>query len=241
MEKKYLKLFVDCLEKYRKLNDAEFGRLIRAALSYTATGVEVELMGREELLWDGMKLDIDRANKKYDDVCAIRSEAGKKGAETRWQTHSKNSKSHLPYSKNGQEEEKEEEKEKEKEKEIKKKDASASGAIRYDQYRSAFIEECPSLPKPSETGKWTAARKQAIRAKGMTPEEMRTVFAKVQRSDFLSGRSGRWSGCSLDWILKPANWQKIREGNYDNKGSQRARSAPTYDLGALDEMDLTKL
>ena len=62
MEKKYLKLFVDCLEKYRKLNDAEFGRLIRAALSYTATGVEVELMGREELLWDGMKLDIDRAD-----------------------------------------------------------------------------------------------------------------------------------------------------------------------------------
>lgn len=63
MGKKYLKLFVDCLEKYRKLNDAEFGRLIRAALSYTSTGVEVELMGREELLWDGMKLDIGKVHK----------------------------------------------------------------------------------------------------------------------------------------------------------------------------------
>lgn len=41
---KYLKLFVDCLERCQKLNDAEFGRLIRAALSYKATGVEVRLM-----------------------------------------------------------------------------------------------------------------------------------------------------------------------------------------------------
>ena len=62
MADSYLKLFVDCLDRYQKLNDAEFGRLIRAALSYKATGVEVKLMGREELLWDGMKLDIDRDN-----------------------------------------------------------------------------------------------------------------------------------------------------------------------------------
>ena len=60
----YLKLFVDSLEKHRKLNDAEFGRLIRAALSYKATGVEVDLSGREELLWDGIKLEIDRDNPK---------------------------------------------------------------------------------------------------------------------------------------------------------------------------------
>ena len=110
----YLKLFTDALEKYRKLNDAEFGRLIRAALTYKATGEEVELMGREELLWDGIKIDIDRDGESYGAVCAKRSEAGKKGAESRWRNNSKNGKCHLPYSKNGQDKDKDKEEDKDK-------------------------------------------------------------------------------------------------------------------------------
>jgi len=119
----YLKIFVDSLDKYRKLNDAEFGRLIRAALTYKATGVEVELMGREELLWDGLKLDIDRENENYASVVATRSEAGKKGASARWEKekgnskshfeNGKNGKSHLPYGKNGQDKDKDKDKDKE--------------------------------------------------------------------------------------------------------------------------------
>lgn len=115
MAQTYLKLFVDCLEKYQKLNDAEFGRLIRAALSYKATGVEVELMGREELLWDGMKLEIDRDDKSYSSIVRARSEAGKKGASARWNDNSKNGKSHSANGKNGQEEEEDKEEDKDKE------------------------------------------------------------------------------------------------------------------------------
>jgi len=44
-----------------------------------------------------------------------------------------------------------------------------------------------------------------------------TVFQKVEASDFLSGRSGKWNGCNFDWVLKEANMVKILEGNYDNK------------------------
>lgn len=116
MEGIYLKLFVDSIEKYQKLNDAEFGRLIRAALTYKATGVEVNLMGREELLWDGMKLDIDRDNQKYADTSAGRSAAGKKGAASRWNSKmandSKNGKCHLPYGKNGYDKDKDKDEDK---------------------------------------------------------------------------------------------------------------------------------
>lgn len=107
---KYLKIFTDAETKYQKLSDAEFGRLIRAGLHYKETGEEIELTGRESLLWDGMKLDIDKDNAKYNSLCAARSEAGQKGAAARWQTDGKNGKSHLPYGKNGQEEDKEEDK-----------------------------------------------------------------------------------------------------------------------------------
>lgn len=116
MNNKYLKLFVDSLEKYQKLNDAEFGRLIRAALAYKANGEEVKLNGREDLLWDSMKLEIDRDNGAYEALCAVRSEAGKKGADVRWQNDGKNSKCHLPYSKESQTcQDKEEDEEKDKE------------------------------------------------------------------------------------------------------------------------------
>ena len=121
MSNTYLKLFVDSLERYQKLSDAEFGRLIRAGLIYKATGTVPELNGREELLFDGMKLDIDRDNEQYTATCAARSEAGRRGAEARWNGNchlpdSKNSKSHLPYGKNGQDKEEDKEEDKEKEK-----------------------------------------------------------------------------------------------------------------------------
>lgn len=85
MAASYLKLFVDSLEKYQKLNDGEFGRLVRAALRYKATGAEPDDLGREALLWDGMRLDIDRDAEKYERTVAVRSEAGKKGGRPKKQ------------------------------------------------------------------------------------------------------------------------------------------------------------
>lgn len=100
----YLKVWADDLEQYRKLSDAEYGRLIRAALHYKRTGEEPQLTGREELMWDGKKLEIDRDKERQNSVSNSRAEAGRKGAAARWQSDSKNSKDskcHLPYGKNG--------------------------------------------------------------------------------------------------------------------------------------------
>lgn len=109
---KYLKVYTDAEQKYQKLSDAEFGRLIRAGVHYKGTGEEIELTGRESLLWDGMKLDIDRDNEKYDSLCTTRSEAGKRGAAARWQNNGKNSKRHLPYGKNSQDKDEDKDKDK---------------------------------------------------------------------------------------------------------------------------------
>lgn len=42
-------------------------------------------------------------------------------------------------------------------------------------------------------------------------------FAFVEASDFLTGRDGVWHGCSLDWIVKQSNFDKVYQGNYVNK------------------------
>ena len=84
MDGKYLKVFVDWLERYQKLSDAEFGRLMRAAIAYCATGEHTNLPGREELLLDGIKLDIDRDRTRYENTSESRASAGEKGAQSRW-------------------------------------------------------------------------------------------------------------------------------------------------------------
>ena len=46
------------------------------------------------------------------------------------------------------------------------------------------------------------------------------LLKKVEASDYLSGRSGRWSfgkQATLSWILRQDNIKKILSGNYDNK------------------------
>lgn len=66
-------------------------------------------------------------------------------------------------------------------------------------------------------------RKAMIRSRWNADEQFQSVefwerfFTHVSESDFLMGRTDRpWTGCCFDWLLKPANFRKIVEGNYDN-------------------------
>ena len=109
----------------------------------------------------------------------------------------------------------------------------------YDQVRKSFITDCPSLPKPNAIAKWTDGRKKSVRDKKISAEEFTEVFKRIEKSDFLTGRNGKWHGCSFDWILKPSNWQKINEGNYDNRGGPEPPGhEPTFDI---DEYERTSV
>lgn len=46
----------------------------------------------------------------------------------------------------------------------------------------------------------------------------RDALAKAAGSDFLCGRTANpWMGFGFDWIVKPANFTKLMEGNYGNR------------------------
>ena len=50
-------------------------------------------------------------------------------------------------------------------------------------------------------------------------EKLTALLHAINASDFLSGRSGRWSA-SFDWLIaNDGNWRKVDEGNYDNRES----------------------
>ena len=77
-----------------------------------------------------------------------------------------------------------------------------------------FNKICVSLPKVLTA---TDSRKKMIEnvIEQFNPD-FKSVFEKIEKSDFLTGRSGQWNGCGFDWIFTPSNFVKIINGYYDN-------------------------
>lgn len=78
-----------------------------------------------------------------------------------------------------------------------------------------FNSVCVSFNKVS---KLTDAREKTIKArlKEYSMQDIITVFEKAEKSDFLKGKNGTFKA-SFDWLMKPANFIKVLEGNYDNR------------------------
>ncbi len=76
-----------------------------------------------------------------------------------------------------------------------------------------FNNICKSLPRATTLNK---SRKKKIEAAyTQLGGDFTEFFRKIENSDFLTGRNGKWKSC-FDWVLKPENLIKILEGNYDN-------------------------
>ena len=71
-----------------------------------------------------------------------------------------------------------------------------------------------------------------------------TVIAAIERikdSDFLQGKNNRNWIITFDWLVKPSNFPKVLEGNYDNSGDEN-NSRPRYsaDNNGSDQTDSEK-
>lgn len=98
-----------------------------------------------------------------------------------------------------------------------------------------FNETCLSLPK---VVKLTDSRKKTINARlnEHSIEDIETVFKKAEASDFLTGKKTNWSA-DFDWLMKPNNFVKVLEGNYDNKETGYDKSRIVTGLWSTDDDD----
>lgn len=99
-----LLLLLEHVHTMEELTDAEFGQFIRAYAAYVEDGTEPIFEDRSmRMMWKTVR-DFDEINaKRYSDTSKARQEAGRKGAETRWNCHNedgKNSNCHFANSKN---------------------------------------------------------------------------------------------------------------------------------------------
>lgn len=83
MARAYFNAYHSYLEAIELLNDAERGRLFTACLVYSMTGEVPELRGNERFVFAGMKSQIDRDSKQYENRCEINRRNGSLGGQTR--------------------------------------------------------------------------------------------------------------------------------------------------------------
>lgn len=88
MARNYAALPHEYLEEMEALNDAEFGRLTRALLVYSMTGEQIALCGNERFYAKRVMAQEDRFKANYKELSKVRSEAGKAGANAKWQGES---------------------------------------------------------------------------------------------------------------------------------------------------------
>jgi uncharacterized protein YdaU (DUF1376 family) len=98
-----------------------------------------------------------------------------------------------------------------------------------------FAKHLPMLPQPKPE-LWEGKNANAMRArwKWLLTKTRRSgeryatteaegldwferYFAYVAKSDFLTGRNGRWSNCDLGWLVNQTNFAKVVQGNYENR------------------------
>lgn len=78
-------------------------------------------------------------------------------------------------------------------------------------------------------------RKAAVlaRARENGEEALNIVANKAAESDFLNGKNDRGWVATFDWLMKPNNFVKVLEGNYDNTGENKAIKNNVKDIDDL--------
>lgn len=101
----------------------------------------------------------------------------------------------------------------------------------YTAIADSYNRLCPSLPRCS---KLSDQRKRQINARlkeGYTVADFEEVFRRAEASDFLSGRSGAWTGANFSWLIKSENMLKIMEGHFENPQKRNDTQAGKIDFG----------
>ena len=104
-------------------------------------------------------------------------------------------------------------------KQSKVKQSSADGEL-LDDILLSFNSVCVSLDPVKSLGDYSKRMLLQLMAQ-KSDLDFEKLFECVERSDFLTGRNGRWSKggdkASFEWIIRPDNVNKILSGKYDNK------------------------
>lgn len=198
MERDSFVLYRSYVDALMCLDDAAAWQGFKAIATYALDGVEIEVEGAAKAVFISAKPQIDANNRKYLN--------GLKGGKPK-----RNQNVTKPKPKANQTETKTEPNE------TKAEPIEAETTkTNYQEIVDLYNTICVSFPRVT---KLSDSRKRAIKArlKTYSIDELKKAFELAEASDFISGRNGKWSGASFDWIMNETNLVKVLDGNYQNK------------------------
>lgn len=249
-DKKSFVMYKSWKDLFNSLPKEMAGELIQAVFCYQ-DGEEVHIDNPAlSAIFSLMQTKFDEDIKAYKDKCLARAEAGKRGGKAKGsknkqkeanaifakQDEAKHGKSPLdtdtdtdtdvPYGTIADSSYEE----------SVSAEPTASNRVPYQEIIDLYNSVCVSFPQVTRL---TEQRRKTIRSRyreyGM--DGIRKVFESAEASDFLSGRNGKWTNCSYDWLMKQGNFLKVFEGNYPAEGSVRNGASNTsYSEAELEEI-----
>lgn len=87
-----------------------------------------------------------------------------------------------------------------------------------NEWNQAGFKNIERVSPSSKRGEMTRKR-----VKDYGVDKVIEAIRRASRSDFLHGKNDREWAATYDWFIRPENFQKVLEGNYDNRG-RKSRS-----------------
>ena len=120
--------------------------------------------------------------------------------------------------------------------------ATATQKVDYSKLLEFFnqtISESGSVIK--EIRQLTERRKLAIQARAREngKESLMEVIKQAAKSDFLNGRNDRGWVADFDWLMRPNNFVKVLEGNYNNNDKNDRRRGTEVTAASAEDYDTT--
>ena len=215
MAREYFCAYHSLLDTAKQLTDTEFGKLIRAALTYSRDHDVEPLRGREAIVWDMVKWQMDRDAAKYAETCEARRLAGSAGGKQKVANASKRKQKVAKVANT---------KAKEKAKETITPLQPPKGGERFDEFWYAY---------PRKEGK-DAARK-AFARRSPTKELLADMLAAIEAQK----RSEQWQRDGGQFIPHPATW--LNQGRWQDEVQQRGGGSKGYVEHAMTDEELDAL
>lgn len=235
---KYFQIFTDKRKLIELLTDEEAGRLFKAVFAYADGDAQYDFSADRavKMLYTILTEQIERDFENYSRLCEVNSRNGKKAKKKRPLTTA---------SDRIQEEEKEKEKEEDKEEEKEEYSQAFGGTAAGERSEEFCIEVVDSYNeargKLPRVKKLTDKRRRLISNADRLLKELginsfREFFQMAAQSCFLNGDSGKWKGCSFDWLLEENNLVRVAEGVFDD-GGEEPLAERSYDLDDIDKIN----
>lgn len=200
-----------------------------AIIAYAQSGALIELKPLAKMAFAFIRKEMDYYFERHEAVSVRRSEASRK----RWSNPSPSSPDctlteadeaaacNCMYNEYINEKDKDKEEEEEEEEEAAAESFSCGGLISF--FNSEMGRAGAAVPRiKSLDGARLEQVRSRLREHGK--EALAAMIRKAAVSDFLNGRNERGFTATFDWLIRPANFVKVIEGNYDNKDNNNQKT-----------------